>query len=145
MAYKFLEHTADVKVHVEAKSIAKAFSESALAFNELIFRHEKIEIAHEIKKKIHISGKDDCALLYNFLEEFLYLLDAEDFILSRISKIDVSPGKLDAELVGDNASNYKISNDVKAITYNEMKVEKQINRAKSGKINSYIIEFVVDV
>ena len=141
MAYKFLEHTADIKIHVEDKSIVKAFSESALAFNELILRHEKIEIAGEIKKKIYIAGKDDCALLYNFLEEFLYLLDAEDFILSRINKIHITRGKLDAELIGDKASNYKISNDVKAITYNEMKVEKK----KAGKKNNYIIEFVVDV
>jgi SHS2 domain-containing protein len=63
----------------------------------------------------------------NFLENFLYLLDAEGFLFSSIKeiKIDKKNLKLQAVVVGDLAKNYKISNDVKAITYNSMFVKKE--------------------
>lgn len=137
MAYKFLSHTADIKIEASGKSIEEAFSESALALKETILKHESIKIKEKIKKIINVEGKDNGALLYNFLEEFLYLLDAEDFLLSKINKIEIYNGKLGAEIMGDKASNYKISNEVKAITYNEMKIEKKKSKT--------IIQFILDV
>lgn len=137
MTYKFLSHTADIKIRAEGENIEEAFSESALALKEIILRHEKRMIKPKVKKKISVKGKDNSALLYNFLEEFLYLLDAEYFILSKIEKIKINNGKLSADIIGDNTSNYKISNEVKAITYNEMKVEKKKNKC--------VVEFVLDV
>ena len=137
MAYKFLEHTADVKIHAEGATIEGAFLNSALALKEVILDFEKTKITGKIKKKIEVSGKDNGSLLYNFLEEFLFLLDAKDFILSKIKKIKIIDGKLDAEITGDKWSNYRLNNKVKAITYNEMKVEKIKDK--------YVIECVIDV
>jgi SHS2 domain-containing protein len=137
--YKFLEHTADLKVLVEEKSLVQAFSSSALALKEAIA--EKMEIKPKLENKIEVSGKDKSALLYNFLEEFLYLLDAKNFLLSQIKELKISEksGKfsLNASVLGDKATNYKFTNDVKAITYNEMKIQE-----KKGRI---IIQFVLDV
>jgi len=41
-----------------------------------------------------------------------------------LKKVEIKDGKLQAEVVGDKAENYKISLDVKAITYSEMFVKK---------------------
>jgi SHS2 domain-containing protein len=85
-------------------------------------------------------------LLYNFLEEFLYLLDAENFILAEIKSLEIKKDKnknkqkkfiLSASVFGDKATNYEFSNDVKAITYNDMKVLEKNSSAE--------IIFVVDV
>jgi SHS2 domain-containing protein len=89
---------------------------------------KKTKIKPIIKKKIKVKGKDYSSLLYNFLEEFLFLFDSEGFILSRVNKIKIENNKLEAEVIGDNASNYKISNDVKAVTYNSMFVRKEKNK-----------------
>ena len=137
MTHKFLEHTADVKIHSEGSTLKSAFASSAIALRQIILDFEKIKINSAIKKNISVSGKDESSLLYNFLEEFLYLLDAEDFILSKIEKIEIKNGKLNAEIIGDKFSKYKINNKVKAITYNEMRIIKIKNK--------YIIELVVDV
>lgn len=139
MKYKFLEHTADVKVQAFGKSLNEAFGNSALAIKELMLNSEDIKINTKIKKKIKVEGKDEQDLLYNFLEEFIYLLDAENFILSKVENIKIEKKnkfELKAEVSGDKASNYKFSNKVKAITFNQMKIEKK------GK---FIIQFVVDV
>ena len=137
MAYKFLEHTADVKFQAQGETLEKAFLQSALALKETIVG--KIKIKQNIKKNIKVKGKDKESLLYNFLEEFLFLLDAEDFIFSKISKIKINKktNELIAEISGDKASNYKFTNDVKAVTYNEMFIKKQKNK--------YTVQVVLDV
>ena len=71
------------------------------------------------------SGKDNESLLYNFLEELIILFDEKQFFLFGVEKIEIKNGKLRAEVVGDKAENYKISLDVKAITYSEMFVKQE--------------------
>ena len=133
--YKFLEHTADVKFQAFGKTLEEAFTNSALATAETMTK--KTKIAEKTKWKIDASGKDLPSLLYNFLEELLFLLDVEDFLLSRVLKMNIKGEELVAEVTGDKASNYKITNDVKAITYNEMFV-----RERAGK---WTCQVVLDV
>jgi SHS2 domain-containing protein len=141
MSYKFLEHTSDIKVAVEEKSLASAFKSSAFALREVMFQKEKIKLKSKLKRELKVTGKDKEALLYNFLEEFLYLLDAEDFVFSKILSLKIDGGddgwNLTAKIVGDKASKYKFRNEVKAITYNEMFV-----RESRGKVK---LQFVLDV
>ena len=136
--FEFLPHTADVKIRAYGKSLEDAFKNSALALKEAMTEKK---IKPRIQKLIVIQSENESSLLYDFLEQFLYLFDAKDFIISKIGKINITKSKnklvLKAELIGDKASNYPFTNDVKAITYNEMLIEKQKNR--------FIIQFVIDV
>lgn len=136
MPFKFLEHTADVKIEVNAENIEEAFKDCFYALKNSIFEDE---VKEKISKEIKIGGDDLKSLLYNFLEEFLYLLDAEDFLLSKIKSIKVDKENLEliAEVLGDSASDYDFTNEVKAITYSEMLFEK--------KEDNYKIQFVLDV
>lgn len=123
--YKFLEHTADVKFRIESPTIEELFSSAAEALNETI--RGDIKILEQEEKSFEIEGKDLEELLYNFLEEFLFLLDAEDFLISKIKsiQIDLENKRIKCAVTGDKADNYKFTNDVKAITYNEMFVKKK--------------------
>lgn len=123
MPYHFMDHTADVKFQAEGESIEEAFKQSAYALNETICGD--IKILKQIEKKISIQESDLNSLLYKFLEEFLFLLDTEEFLLSEIKNITIDKKnfKLTATLEGDKAENYKFTNDVKAITYNDMEIE----------------------
>ncbi len=135
--YKFLEHTADVKFRAFGKTLEEAFINSGLALKEVMFG--KLKIKEKINKKIKVSGKDNESLLYSFLEEFLVLLDSENFIFSSV-KVKINKNKrlkLESEILGDKASNYKFTNNVKAITYNSMFVKKQKDK--------FIIQVVLDV
>jgi SHS2 domain-containing protein len=135
MKFKFLEHTADMKFQAYGKTIEEAFENAAYALKEVMYG--KLKIKEKIKKKIEVSGKDNESLLYDFLEEFLYLLDAEDFLLSGIKSIKMKDKKLTAEIIGDKGENYQFTNNVKAITYNQMFVKQ-----KEGK---WLAQVVVDV
>jgi SHS2 domain-containing protein len=136
--FKFLEHKADVKFQAWGNTLEKAFTNSALALKETIAHN--IKVKPKIKEDIVVQGNDLEALLYNFLEEILFLLDAKQFLLSGIKELTIKKSKkfnLKATLIGDSTSNYKFTNDVKAITYNSMFVKKEKNK--------YICQVVVDV
>ena len=123
MVYRFLEHTADIKFVAEGKTLEEAFVASAEALKDSICG--QIVVMEQQTKKLEVEGNNLENLLYNFLEEFLVLFDSEDFLLSKISdiKIDQEKFKLTATVSGDKTENYKFTNDVKAVTYSEMKVE----------------------
>ena len=139
MRYKFLPHTADIKFQAFGKTENEAFKNAAYALKEIMVK--KIKIKEKIKKKIEITGRDKENLLYNFLEEFLFLFETKRFILSSIKKLKIKEKSgtyaLDCEAFGDVADNYEISSHVKAITYNQMFVKRERNK--------YICQVVVDV
>lgn len=132
--YKFLEHTADIKFQAFGKTLEEVFENSALA---MFHSMHSGAVKNKIIKKISASGRDNEALLYDFLEQLLILFDSEGFFLSSIKKIKISEGKLNAEVIGDKAENYEIHIDIKAITYNEMFVKMEKNK--------YICQVVLDV
>lgn len=134
--YKFLEHTADIKFQAFGKSLEIAFKNSSYALANSICEKK---IKKNIKNKIKVKGRDFESLLYNFLEELIFLFDSEYFLLSKVSKIKINKKKfeLKAEIVGDDAKNYQIKNSVKAVTYNEMFVKKEKNK--------WICQVVLDI
>jgi SHS2 domain-containing protein len=139
MAYKFIEHTADVKFQASGKTLEDAFNFAFFALKETIAGD--IIILPQIKKQISINGTDISNLLYNFLEEFLVLLDSESFLASKIENIEIDQKNftLKATVSGDKAENYSFTNDVKAVTYNEMFAKQDEN---SGE---WLLQVVLDV
>ena len=136
MKFKFLQHTADIKFQAFGNSLKEVYENSALALFNVIYDKK---INEKKKFKIKVQGHDLESLLYNFLEEFLILVDSKNFLPSkiRILKFNEKNFKIEAEIIGDNAENYQISMHVKAITYNEMFVKK--------KKNKFISQVVLDI
>jgi len=139
MAYHFLEHTADEKFAAEGKTLEETFSFAAQAFKEAVCG--KITVLEQETKPVEIKGDNLENLLYKFLEEFIFLLDSEDFLFSQVKdlKIDKEKFILTANITGDKGENYKFTNDVKAVTYNEMFVK--FNKEK----NIWECQAVLDV
>lgn len=147
--YRFLKHTADIKFQAIGNSLEECFKNAGYALVNIICKDKIREVKD---KKIKIKAKDMESLLYDFLEELLYLIDTEDFLLSKIKNIKITgvlgrvnkrTGKsyrdyeLVAEISGDNLKKYKAEKDVKAVTYNDMFV------VKEGNI--YKCQVIVDV
>jgi SHS2 domain-containing protein len=123
--YEFLAHTADAKFRAFGRTLEEAFSNAALATASLMWDWEKVE--KRTKRKVKVEGKDLKQLLCGFLEEIIYLLDSEMFLLSSMGKIKIEKKgdkyNLEAFFEGDKYSDkYNIFGEVKAITYNEMEI-----------------------
>jgi len=134
--YEFFEHTADVKFKAYGRDLEEAFSNAALAMSSVITEYVKVKT--ESEERIEVEGTDKKSLLYNFLEEILFLLDTKGFLLNSIKEIKIEGLKLEAVLVGDtDIDNYGIEGEVKAVTYNEMEIVEEKSKCA--------VQVVVDI
>jgi SHS2 domain-containing protein len=132
--FRYMEHTADIKFQAYGKSLNDAFGSVILAISDYFGKGNNIEAVK--RKKIKVEGDDEKSLLYNFLDELIYLVDAERFVVSG-GKVKIKDGKLVGELWGDDVKNYKGLDHIKAATYSEMKVKKDKN--------GWMIQAVLDI
>jgi len=124
--YEYFEHTADVKFKAFGKNLEEAFANASFAMFNVLIENNKVK--PKIKKSLSVRGKDLKALLYNFLEELLFLLDSEHFLLGDIGNVKIDRiGKeyvLNTIIQGDKTGkDYAITGDIKAVTYNEMEIK----------------------
>ena len=125
MKYEFLEHTSDAKFRAYGKNLEECFANAAEAMTSLMINPELVE--EKITKAVQVTGKDLKQLLLNFLEELLFLLDTENFILHKVASMQINPkGKeyfLSATFSGDKADEkYEFLTGIKAVTYMDMEV-----------------------
>ncbi len=141
VGFRFLEHTADIKVRAYGKTINEAFQEAARALFEAMTDTSKIN--PRIKRKIEVEAEDLKALLYQWLEEFIYLFDSEGLIFSefKVESIQQKEGilKLKGEASGEEFDSKKHAqrSAIKAITYHEMKIDQSPKKTT--------LEFVLDI
>ncbi len=130
--FQFVEHTADVKVIAFGSSREKQFENAALATFSVMTDTSKIK--PKVVREIHAKGEDEQSLLYEWLEKLLQLLGSEGFLLHEVQTMHIKDCTLSAKVRGDLVrGGYETHGEVKAVTYNEMKLEK-------GRI-----EFVLDI
>jgi SHS2 domain-containing protein len=137
MKYKFLKHTADAKFQAFGKNLEEAFSNAAIAMFEVIIKTEKIE--KNITKKITLEAENKESLLYKWLEELLFLLDTEFFVLNSVKNMKIKKEEkkyiLKAEVTGDTfKEKYERHGAVKAVTYEEMFIKEL-----KGKVTVQVI------
>ncbi len=127
--FEFLEHTGDVKFMAYGKDLNEIFENCALAVSSVFSRNG--EINETGKKEFVVSESNYESLLYQFIEELIYLFDVDAFVVSRTEvKIENKDGKITANVVvyGDNTSNYKDLDAIKSPTYAEMYVKQLKNK-----------------
>lgn len=122
--FEFLEHTADVKFRAYGENAEDLFNHCALALSNIFSRGKKIPMV--TRKEFVVSGDDYESLLYNFLEELIYLFDAKQFVVSK-TEVALKIGEeytLDVVVYGDNTLKHKDLDAIKAPTYAEMYFKK---------------------
>ena len=129
--FEYLPHTADAKFKAYGKDIEEQFSNAAIATFSIMFDPNKVN--SKIKKEVVLKTNKLTSLLYDWIDELLYFLDADRWFLSKIEKIEIKDNKLTAVLWGDDYTNYQTEGHVKGMTYSEM------------EINEEFIQVVVDM
>ena len=130
MSYKFLDHSTDAIIEINAKDLKEAFSVTADAVINLTLDQDKVK---EKESKHFVSqGKDLYYLLFSWLEEIPFILITEGFAIKRIEfdieKKDIY--KISAKAYGETLDlkkhNFKV--EIKAPTFYDMviKNEKQV-------------------
>jgi len=124
--YRFEDHISDAKFEAFGDTLEQAFESAALALISLMWDRKVVE--SRIEYGVKVTGRDEKQLLVAFLEEILFLRDAKSFLLSQVDGIRIDRKKsiciLRAFFRGQTYSeSVPTYGDVKAVTYNEMKIE----------------------
>ncbi len=125
--FRYLDHTADAKFQAFGRTLEEAFSNAALATASLMWNVDAVE--RRKCRKVEVKGRDLEQLLLHFLGEVIYAFEVGSFYLAavegaRIERQEDGSYRFEAILVGDDTpSRYPLHGEVKAITYNEMKIE----------------------
>jgi len=123
--YKILDHPADIRVQVFGKTKEKLFISALKGMSEIL----KSEIKDKnqiIKNRIQVNSINLDNLLVDFLSEVLYLTQINKRIYNDIKFFKFSDKGLEGELSGYEIESF--GEDIKAVTYHGLKIEKQNNQ-----------------
>ena len=123
------EATADLAIRSYGATLEEAFANMALGMVNAMTTLKYI-IPKE-RREFEVSGVDLGELLYNFLEEFLFMKDTENLVFSKIS-VEITENEmkyLKARCWGEpfDLTQHEPKIDVKAVTYSLMEIKKEEN------------------
>lgn len=138
MPYEILEHSADEKFRAQGQTLEEAFKNVVKAISEIVgggtgqYRHT-----------IEVESENLDALLYDFIDELIFLQETEGVTVSHTPKINVKDlkqngWKINATIKVDPIKPGKTALDLKSPTYNEMKTDYIQNEG-------WTLEAVIDV
>lgn len=125
LKFEFFDVTADAGFWAYGSTLEESYENAGLAMFEIMT--DTAQVSPVVKKEFTIKSEDKVSLLYDWLEELLFLHDVE-FILFSKFKVSITPleegYKLKAEVWGDeiNREIHEQRNEVKAVTFHLMEV-----------------------
>ncbi|MFX1298156.1 MAG: archease [Promethearchaeota archaeon] len=138
--FRFLEHTSDVYIEASGDTLENAFIHAANALFETMTDLKSIEPkeSHQIK----IKSEDLNALLFDWINQFLYFFDVNEFVFSKF-EIEIKKVGSGYELWGTcwgerfDPQKHPARTEIKAPTYSLM----EIIQDHMG----VVLRFVVDI
>ena len=121
--FELLEHTADTGIIAYGANLKQVFANAARGLFSLITDLESI--SDSVKRKVKVTALNREGLLFEWLNELIYLFDANNMVFSRFDIIILNDTELQAIVYGEkvNPSRHSIKQGVKAATYHMLKVE----------------------
>jgi len=138
--FRFLEHISDVYVEAVGTTLEEAFSQAACAVFETMTDLATIEPKE--KRPVKLKTEDLEALLFEWINYFLYYFDVERLLFSKFD-IKIRKVKKGYELTGNcwgeefNSEKHPAKTEVKAPTYSLMEIIQEPSKVT--------LRFVVDI
>ena len=122
--FEIIEHPADVGFIAYGATLGELLENAALAMMTL--GCELAGIDERERRTIRARGKDDEALLFDWLAEILAVADADGLALRRAEVTLVGKGEAQGVVYGEkfDKTRHRAGTYIKAVTYHELRVEK---------------------
>ncbi|KAF7494472.1 Protein archease-like [Sarcoptes scabiei] len=138
--YEFLDHTADVQIHAWGCDLKEGFEQCAIGMFDIITDLKSVDFNQYIDIEIN-GGDDELSLLFRFLDEILFLFNAEPFFVSKaiqITEMDLNEFRIKCRCYGEvfDLDKHPQGTEIKAITYSNMQINHNQN---SNRIDLYVI------
>ena len=125
MTYRWVEHTSELELHIEASSEELVFREAMKALAELLGPGNGEPAKHEVA----LDDPDRASLLARWLDELVYLAETEDFV-PEDAEVALGATRLTAAVRGRTGDPSPL---VKAVTYHQLLFE-QDNRSWRARV-----------
>ncbi len=126
--YRILDHTADVGLEARGADLAELFSNAARGMFAVIAAPDTVRPSKELLVKAEAEDLEN--LLVNWLSELLYLSATQGILFCRFDIAQIDPQHIVAKALGEpiDPSRHELYTEIKAVTYHELKVQKQDQR-----------------
>ena len=138
--YRWVDHTAEVELEIEAGSEREVLEEALRALAELLGIERSDDVARAIEgsgdvaRAVTVEAADRPALLAGWIEELAFLAETEGFVATRLLDVDLQSHGLHATVAGVLGEPPPL---VKAVTYHRLAFEPSGER--------YVARVVLDV
>jgi len=113
--FRWVEHTAELELELEASDEAAIFGQALTAVAELIGDGSGPHLTHEVE----VEADEPDLLLVEWLSELVYLAETEQFVPERIASLELGDGRLRATVEGHRGEPSQL---VKAITLHRLEL-----------------------
>lgn len=126
--FEILEHTADTGFRVTADTFEDLLSAAAVGLAGIVMDLGNVHPSESLE--IAARGEDLDALVVNFLNEVLYVLDGRGFAIATATVTASGPHAIAAALLGQprDDTRHPPRIVVKAVTYHQLAVEQRGSR-----------------
>ena len=120
--FDIIDHTADVGIAAYGSDIKQLFSNAALALFSLIIDIRSIK--EKLQHRVEINSENRDNLLVEWLNELIYLFDAEHLLFNHCEIERLNDNQLEAICYGEklDLARHRIKTEVKAATYYMLEV-----------------------
>lgn len=126
MGHRFLDHTADIAVELEAPTLGELYAEALAAFTEALTVPERV--AERVTRRFALAAPAADLLMVDWLEELLYVFEVEGLLFRRarvvVEEVAGEGVRLTAEAFGEerDEARHPIKVLIKAVTYHALEV-----------------------
>jgi len=116
IVYRWIDHTAELELEIEAGSEESVFEYALAAVGELLGERAG-EGRGPATHRVAASAPDRATLLAEWLSELAYLAETEGFVPEAASRLELAGNSLEATVAGRLASPPHL---IKAVTYHRL-------------------------
>jgi SHS2 domain-containing protein len=95
--YRWVDHTSELELEIEADAEAGVFSDALDALAELLADES---VGQREQRQIELAAEDRAALLADWLDELVYLADVDGFVPERVGSLELDGNRLRATVAG---------------------------------------------
>jgi SHS2 domain-containing protein len=122
MPYRWIDHTGELEVELEASTEHGLFEAGFQAMRELLSDGAGVE---RMDLQVELSGRDRAALLADWLGELAVLAETRGVALERLSALELEEDGLRARVEGREGD---LPHLVKGATYHRLRLERLAGR-----------------
>ncbi len=123
--YEIIDHTADIGLRVYGKDLKELFKNSALGMFEIITDLKNVKPQTSLTIELGAVNREE--LLINWLRELLYQYNTQEILFKEFEIEKITDNRINAKARGEilNSKRHNLKMEIKAVTYHELKIEKE--------------------